>query len=82
MLVMFTEDSVVFPKESEWFMQLQADDMVTAQPIDQSAFWQEDYIGLRALDEAGKVDWISIVGDHLEFSQSDIDNTFIPFLLQ
>lgn len=82
MLVMFTEDSVVYPKESEWFQQLEADDMVTPQPLADSAFWQDDYIGLRALDEAGKVDWISIVGDHLQFSQSDIDNTFIPFLMQ
>jgi hypothetical protein len=29
MLVKFTEDSVVFPKESEWFQQL-SDDYVTA----------------------------------------------------
>ena len=82
MLVKFTEDTVVYPKESEWFEQLDASDMITPQPLCESAFWKDDYIGLRALDEAGKVDWISIVGDHLQFSQSEIDNTFIPFLMQ
>lgn len=78
---MFTEDSVVYPKESEWFQQLENDE-VTVQPLEDSDFYQQDYIGLKALNEAGKVTFISIVGDHLQFSESDIDNTFVPFLLQ
>ena len=81
MAVMFTEDTMVYPKESEWFQQLEASDMVTAQPLEDSQFYSEDLIGLRTLNEAGAVQFISIEGDHLQFSQSDIDDTFIPFLL-
>lgn len=51
------------------------------QPLEESAFYKDDLIGLRALNEAHKVDWVKIVGDHLEFSQADMDNTFIPFLM-
>jgi len=34
------------------------------------------------MNDAGKVQWVSIDGDHLQFSQSDIDDYFIPFLMQ
>ena len=50
--------------------------------IEDSAFYKDDLIGLRSLIEAGKVEYVSIVGDHLEFSEADIDNYFIPFLLK
>jgi palmitoyl-protein thioesterase len=51
------------------------------QPLEESAFYKDDYIGLRALNEAEKVQWVKIVGDHLQFSQEDMDNYFIPFLM-
>jgi palmitoyl-protein thioesterase len=81
MLVMFSEDTVVYPKESEWFQQLNQD-LVTVEALEDSSFYKEDLIGLRSLIEAGKVEYVSIAGDHLQFSESDIDNYFIPFLLK
>ena len=77
--MMFTEDSMVHPKESEWFQQMGEDGEVQA--LEDSDFYKEDYIGLRALNEAGKVSFVSVVGDHLQFSESDIENTIVPFLL-
>ncbi len=56
--------------------------MQTVEALEESSFYKEDYIGLRALAEAGKVQYASIAGDHLQFSEADIDNTFVPFLLQ
>lgn len=76
---MFTEDSVVYPKESEWFQEL--NELMNVEPLEKSAFYQSDLIGLKQLNEAGKVQFVSIVGDHLEFTDSDITNTFVPFLL-
>jgi len=81
MLVMFTEDTMVYPKESEWFQQLNTD-MKTVEELKDSTFYKEDFIGLRALDEAKKVQYISIEGDHLQFSTEDVDTYFIPFLTQ
>ncbi len=52
------------------------------QPLEKSEFYKDDYIGLKALNDANKVQFVQIVGDHLQFSAADITNTFIPFLLQ
>jgi palmitoyl-protein thioesterase len=84
MLVMFTEDSVVYPNQSEWFQTMAVDENgdYYLQTLEESEWYQDDAIGLRSLNEAGKVQFISIDGDHLQFSQSDIDNTFVPFLMQ
>ena len=51
------------------------------EPLEKSTFYQSDLIGLKTLNEAEKVQFVSIVGDHLQFTESDITNTFIPFLL-
>ena len=53
MLVMFTEDTVVYPKESEWFQEL--NEFMRVEPLEKSAFYQSDAIGLKTLNEAGQV---------------------------
>jgi palmitoyl-protein thioesterase len=50
--------------------------------LEDSDWYKNDVLGLKTLNEAGKVTFSSVDGDHLQFSQSDIDNTIIPFLLQ
>jgi len=67
MLVMFTEDSMVYPKESEWFQELDKHDR-KVKDLDQSDFYTQDFLGLKALTDAGKVQQIEIAGDHLQFS--------------
>ena len=79
LLTMFTEDTMVYPKESEWFQQLAQDGSV--QPLADSDFYKNDNIGLRALDEAGKVIYSSVEGDHLQFSEDYVNDTIVPFLL-
>lgn len=68
MLVKFTEDVTVFPKESEWFQAVDPADMKTVIPLHDSDFWKQDYIGLAKLDAESKVQWIEIAGGHLQFS--------------
>ena len=79
MLVMFTEDTMVYPKESEWFQTLDSKDKKVV-ALEDSDFYKNDLIGLKALNDEKKVQFISIEGDHLQFSKDDINNTFIPFL--
>ena len=79
MLVMFTADTMVYPKESEWFQTLDSKDKNVV-PLEDSDFYKNDLIGLKSLNDAKKVQFISIDGDHLQFSKDDINNTFIPFL--
>lgn len=77
--MMFSQDTMVYPKESEWFQELDKLGRVT--PLEESDFYKNDYIGVKALNEAGKIQFVEVDGDHLQFSQEDIDNTIIPFLL-
>jgi len=53
MFVMFSEDTVVYPRESEWFWELQADGSILK--VEDTDFYKNDNIGLRKLMEAGKV---------------------------
>jgi palmitoyl-protein thioesterase len=53
LLMMFTEDTMIYPKESEWFQEL-ADDG-TVQPLEDSDFYKNDLLGVKTLNEAGKI---------------------------
>jgi len=81
MLVKFDQDSVIYPKETAWFQSLDTDGK-TVLPLNATKFYQEDYIGVKALNEAGKIQFVTVKGDHLQFTKDDIANTFIPFLNQ
>lgn len=67
-LVMFDNDTMVEPKESEWFGYYkpgQTSDMYTLQ---NSSLYTEDRLGLKALDEAGRIHFLSFPGNHLQFT--------------
>jgi len=79
-LVLFTEDKVVQPRESEWFgFYVEGQDHIV-QGVESTALYKEDWIGLRALNENKRVQFISTVGDHLEFTDKWFNETLIPFL--
>lgn len=44
----------------------------------QTKLYTEDWIGLRALDEAGKVKYINVSGNHLGISDGDMMKHVIP----
>jgi len=50
-------------------------------PFTESDFYLNDTLGLKTLNEAGRIQFVSVDGDHLQFSTSDINNTIVPFLL-
>jgi len=68
-LVKNNQDSMVEPRESshfEFYTPGQADVIL---PLRESPLYTEDRIGLKALDEAGRLVFMSIEGNHLEFSR-------------
>ncbi|XP_061378239.1 palmitoyl-protein thioesterase 1 [Danaus plexippus] len=81
-MVMFNNDSVVQPRETEWFGFYevgQAKKLVTLQETD---LYKQDRLGLKTMDEAGKLVFLSQPGDHLKFSQEwFIDNILKPYLV-
>jgi palmitoyl-protein thioesterase len=46
----------------------------------QTQLYIEDWIGLKTLDEAGRVKYISVSGNHLGISRSDMKKYVVPYL--
>ncbi|KAL4435954.1 hypothetical protein ABPG74_022189 [Tetrahymena malaccensis] len=78
-LTMFSKDSVIDPKETAWFS-FYGTDGKTIVGIQQQDVFTQDLFGLKTVYDAGKVEFITIDGDHLRFSTQDIQNIYIPAL--
>ena len=51
LFIMFEADSVIYPKESAWFQELDKDGHLKS--LDQSKYYTEDFFGLKSLVDAG-----------------------------
>eukprot|EP01133_Synstelium_polycarpum_P011240 gene11240-13117_t len=79
-MVEFTEDTMVIPRESEhfgWYSPGQARDLI---PMEQTDLYTEDWIGLKYLNENGQVTKLSVAGNHLQFTDAWFNQTMIPFM--
>jgi palmitoyl-protein thioesterase len=80
-LVMFAEDTVVVPKESSWFGFFPDNDLSKIIPYNQTQLYIEDRIGLKSLDEAGKLKFDSCPGNHMKFTMDWFNqHVTVPFL--
>lgn len=46
----------------------------------QTNLYIEDWIGLRSLDEGGRVKFVKVAGGHLGISYSDAEKYIVPYL--
>lgn len=46
----------------------------------QSELYSKDWIGLRVLDKSGRVDFLSVPGNHLHLPLATINTTIVPYL--
>ncbi|KAK9831273.1 hypothetical protein WJX74_010098 [Apatococcus lobatus] len=77
-LFRFANDVTVVPRDSAWFSFFNGQELVALkdQPI-----YQEDWIGLRALDNAGRLVFDEIPGGHMHFTLSWFQSNIIaPYL--
>ncbi|KAL2958858.1 hypothetical protein AAZX31_18G233200 [Glycine max] len=79
-LIMFEQDTIVIPKETAWFGYYPNGALHPVVPVQQTELYIDDWIGLRALDEAGKVKFVNVSGDHLDISRSDMKTYIVPYL--
>ncbi|KAK2426159.1 alpha/beta-Hydrolases superfamily protein [Trifolium repens] len=70
-LIMFEQDASLIPKETSWFGYSPDGYFEPILPPQETKLYTEDWIGLRALDEAGRVHFISVPGPHLGISEAD-----------
>ncbi|XP_057477615.1 uncharacterized protein LOC130765259 isoform X2 [Actinidia eriantha] len=79
-LIMFEQDTVLIPKETAWFGYYQDGAFDLILPPQQTKLYVEDWIGLKTLDIAGRVKFISVPGFHLRISDGDAKQYVVPYL--
>ena len=80
-MVMFNQDDVVEPKQSAHFEFYSPGQDREVLPLNESAIYQEDWLGLRTLDESGRLHFFSVEGKHVEIDYDWVAEYIIPFLL-
>ncbi|XP_027771401.1 palmitoyl-protein thioesterase 1 isoform X3 [Solanum pennellii] len=66
---------------TSWFGYYPDGSFTTVLPAHKTKLYTEDWIGLKKLDEAGKVKLFKVCGSHLEISTSEIKKNILPYLL-
>ncbi|CAH9134151.1 unnamed protein product [Cuscuta epithymum] len=79
-LIMFEHDTVLIPKETSWFGYYPDGAFEPVLPPQQTRLYIEDWIGLKALDDAGKVKFVNVSGSHLGISKGDMKKYVVPYL--
>jgi len=80
LLIMNESDTVVNPSSSAWFEFYDESDPNKVIPLRESTFYNDDFIGIKELDLLGKIKFVKLIGDHIHFSDFDIDTYMIPVL--
>lgn len=67
-MVKFNNDSVVQPKETEWFGFYKPGSDTKTYSLQESPLYLEDRLGLKTMAEQGKLKFLAVDGDHLQLS--------------
>lgn len=79
-LIKFTEDTVVDPPDSEWFGYFE-NNTWKLQYMNETSDYLNDLIGLQEIFNQGKIHFIPIVGNHLQFTEQEFTQQILPYLL-
>ncbi|XP_059275898.1 uncharacterized protein LOC132030331 isoform X1 [Lycium ferocissimum] len=81
-LIMFEHDTVLIPKETAWFGYYPDGAFEPILPPQETQLYIEDWIGLKTLDDAGKVKYVKVAGNHLQISSNDMRKHVVPYLAE
>jgi len=74
-MFMFEDDMTAVPKESAWFAEVNmTSGKVT--PLRERQLYKEDWLGLKVLDEQGKLDFETVPGEHMKLTDTLLAKTF------
>ncbi|XP_019089121.1 PREDICTED: palmitoyl-protein thioesterase 1-like [Camelina sativa] len=79
-LIMFQKDTVLIPRETSWFGYYPDGDFTPVLPPQKTKLYTKDWIGLKTLDDAGKVKFLSVPGGHIEITEEELLNYVVPYL--
>ncbi|CAI2378042.1 unnamed protein product [Moneuplotes crassus] len=69
--VMWDNDTTIIPKESSWWGMYSPDLKLLSRF--ETDLYKNDLIGLKTLEESGRAEFISIPGDHMEYTRTQIN---------
>ena len=75
-LIKSKEDSVITPRDSSWFQFYDRTGREIV-PLEQSDFYIEDYIGLRKLNEEGKVTFTEFSEEHVLYNMDEYNREIV-----
>lgn len=67
-MVKFDNDTMVQPRESEWFGFYKPGQTAELYTLQQSSLYLEDKLGLKTMDQEGRLQFLSLPSDHLQFT--------------
>ncbi|XP_078037831.1 palmitoyl-protein thioesterase 1 [Augochlora pura] len=76
-LVRFNNDTMVTPRESEWFGFFKPGQDRMIQTFEQTDLFIQDRLGLQALYDARKIHFLALPGNHLQFTEKWFVNNVI-----
>ncbi len=77
-MIKFSQDTMIIPKETAWFQFYNQDKKVGE--LEESEFYKNDFIGVKSLHEQKKIEFVELEGNHLNFGYEDISEYMIPAL--
>jgi palmitoyl-protein thioesterase len=80
-MYMFDEDKTVIPKESAWFAQTNLSSGHVTELRDR-AIYKEDWIGLKALDQKGGLDFKTTKGGHMHLTDKVLVEVFETYFAE
>ncbi|KAH7440716.1 hypothetical protein KP509_03G007400 [Ceratopteris richardii] len=80
-LIMFESDNVLIPRETAWFGYYSSGSLSNVLTYNETDLYKEDWIGLRTLDEAGKVTFLSLPRGHLQINETEMRTHIVPYLV-
>lgn len=79
-LVKFGNDSIVQPRESQWFGYYRPGQDTELISMEETSLYKDDRLGLKAMKEAGQLILLESDGNHLEYSRSWFNENILPIL--
>ncbi|KIW26008.1 uncharacterized protein PV07_09138 [Cladophialophora immunda] len=74
-MILFDDDKTLIPKESAWFAEFnETENSVTR--LRDRPIYEEDWIGLKKLDEKGGLKFVGLPGEHMELRAKDLRSLF------
>lgn len=75
-MYVFEDDTTVHPVRTGWFDEVNG---TTTIPLRERQMYEEDWLGIKAIDKKGGLRFRSIEGDHMEISDEALNETMTEF---